>query len=132
VVFERATGKPIWRAIVWQDRRTAGQLAGMRAHADAVRRSTGLPLDPYFSAAKIAWILDRVPGARVRAEHGELCAATIDTALVHRRPGGARFVTEPSNASRTSLLDLRTGARSEGLWPLLRVPPAILPYVLPP
>ncbi|HLU38604.1 MAG TPA: glycerol kinase GlpK [Planctomycetota bacterium] len=131
VVFERATGKPIWRAIVWQDRRTAGQLAGMRAHADAVRRSTGLPLDPYFSAAKIAWILDRVPGARVRAEHGELCAATIDTWLVHRLTGGARFVTEPSNASRTSLFDLRTGAWSDELCALFRVPRAMLAEVLP-
>src|SRR5436190_42742 len=83
--------------------------------AEHVLARTGLPLDPYFSAAKIAWILDRVPGARARAERGELCAATIDAWLVHRLTGGKVFATEPSNASRTALYDLGTGTWSDEL-----------------
>ncbi|MEZ5967311.1 MAG: glycerol kinase [Planctomycetota bacterium] len=130
-VFERATGKPIHRAIVWQDRRTAATLAGLRAHAELVRARAGLPLDPYFSAAKIAWILDRVEGARARAESGELAAATVDAWLVYRLTGGRTFATEPSNASRTSLFDLHTGAWSDELCDVFRVPRALLPEVRP-
>jgi glycerol kinase len=131
VVFERATGRPIWRAIVWQDRRTAGRLAELRAagHEPEVRARTGLPLDPYFSAAKIAWILDHVPGARVRAERGELAAGTIDSWLVFRLTGGERFATDPSNASRTSLYDLCTGGWSDDLCALFAVPRACLPEI---
>jgi glycerol kinase len=129
VVWERATGRPIHRAIVWQDRRTAERLAALRAHAGAVAAATGLPLDPYFSAAKIAWILDRVPGARRRAERGELCAGTIDSWLLFRLTNGTVFATEPSNASRTSLFDLRTGAFSQELCNLFAVPMRCLPEV---
>lgn len=131
VVFDRATGKPVHRAIVWQDRRTARRLEELAAggHADRVREVTGLPLDPYFSAAKVAWILDRVPGARERAERGELGACTVDAWLVHRLTEGAVFATEPSNASRTSLLDLSTGEWSEEMLELFGVPRACLPEV---
>ncbi len=131
VVWERATGAPIHRAIVWQDRRTAPDLARLRqqGHADLVLARTGLPLDPYFSAAKIAWILDQVPGARRRAERGGLCAGTIDAWLLWRLTEGAVFATEPSNASRTSLYDLRTGDWCDELCALFRVPRAILPAI---
>lgn len=131
VVFDRRTGAPIHRAIVWQDRRTAAALAGLRAHADLVRARAGLPLDPYFSAAKIAWILDAVPGARTRAERGELGAATIDAWLVYKLTGGLVFATEPSNASRTSLFDLHTGTWSDALCDVFGVPRALLPEVRP-
>ncbi|MBL8750370.1 MAG: glycerol kinase GlpK [Planctomycetes bacterium] len=129
VVFDRRTGAPVHRAIVWQDRRTRSVLDGLAVRADFVRERTGLPLDPYFSAAKIAWILDHVPGARVAAERGDLCAGTIDSWLVHRLSGGRVFATDASNASRTSLFDLRTGAWSDDLCDLFRVPRACLPEV---
>ncbi len=129
VVFERASGKPIHRAIVWQDRRTAGALSKLSAHADFVRAHAGLPLDPYFSAAKIAWILDHVPGARARAERGELAAATVDAWLVYQLTQGRVFATEPSNASRTSLFDLHTGAWSDELCAIFGVPRAMLPEI---
>ncbi|MCA8974293.1 MAG: glycerol kinase GlpK [Planctomycetes bacterium] len=131
VVFERATGRPIHRAIVWQDRRTAPELAALAAagHADLVRQRTGLSLDPYFSAAKIAWILDHVPGARTRAERGELGAATIDAWLVYRLTRGEVFATEPSNAARTCLFDLATGDWCDELCELFAVPRACLPEI---
>jgi glycerol kinase len=133
VVWERRTGKPIHRAIVWQDRRTAPALAALqeRGHAARVRALTGLPLDPYFSAAKIAWILDHVPGARAAAGRGELCAGTIDSWLVFRLTAGAVFATEPGNASRTSLFDLHRGGWSDELCELFAVPRACLPEVRP-
>jgi glycerol kinase len=130
-VFDRRSGVPIHRAIVWQDRRTAAQLQVLQAagHADLVRARTGLSLDPYFSAAKIAWILDRVPGARAAAERGELGAGTIDTWLLFRLTGGKVFATDPSNASRTSLFDLRRGAFDDDLCRLFGVPRQCLPEV---
>jgi glycerol kinase len=131
VVFDTSTGEPIHRAIVWQDRRTADCLAAMREHEDRVRELTGLPLDPYFSASKIAWILDAVPGARDRAERGELFAGTIDAWLLWKLTGGQVFATEPSNASRTMLFDLGTGDWSDELCALLRVPRACLPEIRP-
>ncbi|GAB4139658.1 MAG: glycerol kinase GlpK [Planctomycetota bacterium] len=131
VVWERSTGRPIHRAIVWQDRRTAPVLAGMSSRAQEVLEATGLPLDPYFSAAKIAWILDEVPGARAAAERGDLCAGTIDTWLLFHLTGGRCFATEPGNASRTSLYDSRTGAFSDRLCELFRVPSRCLPEILP-
>lgn len=131
VVFDRRTGVPLHRAIVWQDRRTADALARLRGQQDLVRARAGLPLDPYFSAAKIAWILDAVAGARARAERGELGAATIDAWLVFKLTGGRVFATEPSNASRTSLFDLHTGAWSEELCRIFDVPQAMLPEVRP-
>ncbi len=133
VVFDRATGEPIHRAIVWQDRRTARRLQEMAAqgHQDMVRERTGLPMDPYFSAAKIAWVLDTVPGARAAAERGELGACTIDAWLLYKLTKGAVFATEPSNASRTSLYDLRAGTWSDDLLDLFGVPRACLPEIRP-
>lgn len=131
VVFERATGRPLHPAIVWQDRRTTDVLAELQRQGRGpfVHERTGLPLDPYFSAAKIAWVLDRVPGARRRAEAGEVLAGTIDSWLLWQLTRGAVFATEPSNASRTSLYDLRTGDWSDELCDLFRVPRACLPVL---
>ena len=131
VVFDRETGRPIHKAIVWQDRRTTGRLKEMAEHADRVRALTGLPLDPYFSASKISWILDEVPGARAAAERGELGACTVDAWLLYRLTGGEVFATEPSNASRTSLYDLRAGSWSDELLGLFGVPRACLPEIRP-
>jgi glycerol kinase len=133
VVFDRRTGTPIHRAIVWQDRRTAARLGELRerGHEARVRELTGLPLDPYFSAAKIASILDAVPGARAAAQRGELAATTIDGWLLHKLTGGAVLATEPSNASRTSLYDLRKGDFSDELLELFDVPRACLPEIKP-
>jgi glycerol kinase len=131
LVYERSTLRPIHAAIVWQDRRTADRCDALRAagHEPLIRARTGLVLDAYFSGTKIAWILDQVTGARERAEQGELAFATIDTWLVARLTDGASHVTEPSNASRTMLLDLSTGAFSTELCRLLDVPEAMLPEV---
>jgi glycerol kinase len=131
VVFDRRTGRAIHRAIVWQDRRTAAPLQALRAagHEPLVRARTGLSLDPYFSAAKIAWILDRVPGARAAAERGELGAGTVDTWLLYRLTGGAVFATDASNAARTSLFDLQRGDFDDTLCRLFGVPRSCLPEV---
>ncbi|MCA9621839.1 MAG: glycerol kinase GlpK [Myxococcales bacterium] len=133
VVWDRATHKPIHRAIVWQDRRTAPRCQELRdaGHQDEVRATTGLVLDPYFSGTKIAWILDEVSGARARAEAGELAFGTIDSYLVNRLSGGAVHATDVTNASRTLLLDLETLTWDEGMLSLLRVPDAVLPKVVP-
>ena len=132
VVWERATGRPIHRAIVWQDRRTAPACEQLRTagHEGRISQQTGLLLDPYFSGTKIAWILDTVPGARDRAERGELAFGTIDTFLLWRLTGGTRHATDPSNASRTLLFDLHTQSWDDGLLDLLRVPRSLLPEVL--
>ena len=132
VVWERATGKPIHNASVWQDRRTAGHLATLRAQGveGEVTAKTGLLLDPYFSASKLAWILDNVSGARSRAERGELAAGTIDSWLIFNLTGGRTHVTDVSNASRTMLLDLRTLAWDESLLTLFKIPRAILPTIV--
>jgi len=131
LIYERATLHPIHRAIVWQDRRTAATCERLRAdgHEPMLRERTGLVLDAYFSATKAAWLLDAVPGARARAERGELAFATIDTWLVARLTAGTAHVTEPSNASRTMLYDLATGSFSPELCDLLQVPMAILPEI---
>ncbi|OFZ85648.1 MAG: glycerol kinase [Betaproteobacteria bacterium RBG_16_64_18] len=131
LVWERATGKPVHNAIVWQDRRTAGACERLRNDglAERVRAKTGLVIDPYFSATKLAWILDRVPGARSRAERGELAFGTIDTWLVWKLSGGALHVTDVSNASRTLLYDIHADRWDEELLALFRVPAALLPEV---
>ena len=131
VIWDRATGQPIHRAIVWQDRRTADTCAALRAagHERLVAEKTGLLIDPYFSGTKIAWILDHVPGARARAERGELAFGTVDTFLLWRLTGGKVHATVATNASRTMLLDIGRGAWSDDLLALLRVPRAILPEV---
>ena len=111
VVWDRATGKPIYNAIVWQDRRTAPICDRLRqdGHADLIQRKTGLVVDAYFSGTKIQWILDNVPGARVRADRGELACGTIDSWLIWKLTHGHLHITDPSNASRTLLFDLQTG-----------------------
>ena len=131
VVWDRATGKPIHRAIIWQDRRTAERCAELKAEGaeDLVRERTGLLLDPYFSATKVAWILDHAPEARERAERGELAFGTIDSFLLSRLTGGAVHATDVTNASRTSLLNIRSGEWDAELCRLFRVPEAMLPEV---
>jgi glycerol kinase len=131
VVWERATGRPIHRAIVWQDRRAGDVCERLRAerHQDAVRAATGLELDPYFSATKVAWLLDNVPGARAAAERGELAMGTIDTFLLWRLTGGSVHATDATNAARTSLFDIHRQAWSDDLCGLFRVPARLLPDV---
>jgi glycerol kinase len=131
VIWDRKTGEPIHNAIVWQDRRTA---ARTKALADAgneqrVADLTGLVLDPYFSASKIAFILDAVPGSRERAKRGELAAGTIDCFLIWRLTGGKVHATDATNASRTSLFDIRTGKWDQSLCDLFGVPMQLLPEV---
>ena len=131
VVWERETLRPVHNAIVWQDRRTADRcrrLAADGAEAEVTAR-TGLLLDPYFSASKVAWILDRVEGARARAENGELAFGTVDSWLIARLTGGRVHATDATNASRTSLYDIRQGAWSPELLRLFDVPAAVLPEV---
>ena len=132
VVWERATGRPIYPAIVWQDRRTAVECELLRAggHEPAFRARTGLVLDPYFSGTKLAWLLDHVPGARARAERGELAFGTIDSWLVWNLTGGERHLTDASNASRTLLFNIHNNSWDQQLLDLLRIPPSILPEVV--
>ena len=132
IVWDRNTGKPVCNAIVWQDRRTAEfcrQLKEDGQEADISRR-TGLLLDPYFSASKLTWILDHVPGARDRAEAGELLFGTVDSFLVWRLTGGRRHVTDATNASRTMLFNIDSGEWDPELLELFRVPAAMMPEVL--
>ena len=131
VIWDRATGEPVHRAIVWQDRRTADVCAALRRDGaeDMVREATGLLLDPYFSATKIAWILDHVADARARATRGELAFGTIDSFLLWRLTGGAVHATDVTNAARTLLWNIRTGEWDAELCRLLRVPMAMLPQV---
>ncbi len=131
LVWERATGRPIHNAIVWQDRRTAAACRALRdgGHEAMATERTGLPIDPYFSATKIAWLLDRVEGARARAEAGELCFGTVDSYLVWRLTGGSVFATDATNASRTLLYDIRENRWDEDLCRLFGAPMAMLPEV---
>ena len=132
VVWDRATGRPIHHAIVWQDRRTAGECDELRAggHEATFREKTGLVLDPYFSGTKLAWLLDHVPSARTKAEAGELAFGTIDSWLVWNLTGGERHITDASNASRTLLYNIHDGQWDPQLLDLLRIPPSILPEVV--
>jgi glycerol kinase len=131
VIWERSTGVPLQRAIVWQDRRTAAECARLAAEGvePTVRAKTGLRLDPYFSATKIAWILDHVPDARQRAERGELAFGTVDTFLLWRLTGGQVHATDVTNASRTLLFDIHAQRWDEELLRLFRVPRPLLPQV---
>jgi glycerol kinase len=131
VVWDRATGEPIHRAIVWQDRRGAARCRQLREEGaeELVAARTGLLIDPYFSATKVAWLLDTVAGARERAERGELAFGTIDSFLLWRLTGGKVHATDVTNASRTMLFDIHRGEWDEELCRLLRVPAAILPTV---
>ncbi|HYD26610.1 glycerol kinase GlpK [Brevundimonas sp.] len=131
VIWDAATGEPLHRAIVWQDRRTAdatGRLAAA-GHEPAVQAATGLILDPYFSASKFAWLLDAVPGARERAERGEVKLGTIETWLIWKLTGGTSHFTDATNASRTSLMDLATRQWRPDLAALFNVPMAGLPEI---
>lgn len=133
VVWDRRTGEPIHRAIVWQDRRTAARCRALREEGreEWVRERTGLVLDPYFSATKIEWLLDHVPEARERAEAGELAAGTVDSWLIWKLTGGKVHATDPTNASRTLIYDIRRLDWDDELLALFRVPRAILPVVRP-
>jgi glycerol kinase len=133
LLWERRTGRPLHRAIVWQDRRTAAACAALerRGLGPLFRRRTGLLLDPYFSGTKLAWLLDHVPGARRRAARGELAFGTVDTWLLWKLTGGRVHATDASNASRTLLAGLGTGGWEGDLLRALRVPPEVLPEVLP-
>jgi len=132
VVWDRKTGEPIHRAIVWQDRRTAPACAALRDDGRELKvtAKTGLLLDPYFSGTKLAWLLDNVEGARVRAKRGELAFGTIDSFLIWRLTSGRVHATDATNASRTLLYDIHVGAWDDELLALLRVPRAGLPAVL--
>jgi glycerol kinase len=131
VVWDRSTGIPIYRAIVWQDRRTADVCSRLKEEGaeDLVRQRTGLLLDPYFSGTKIAWLLDNVAGARVRAERGELAFGTIDSFLLWRLTAGRVHATDVTNASRTLLFDIHRQQWDDELLRLIRVPRALLPEV---
>src|SRR5712692_5265401 len=131
LVWERKTGRPIARAIVWQDRRTAARCAELTAagHDERARARTGLVIDPYFSATKIAWLLDNIPGARPAAERGELAFGTIDCFLLWRLSGGTVHATYATNAARTLLFDIHRQDWDDELLALFRVPRALLPDV---
>jgi glycerol kinase len=133
LLWDRATGRPLHRAIVWQDRRTAAACAALerRGLGPLFRKRTGLLLDPYFSGTKLAWLLDHVPGARRRAARGELAFGTVDTWLLWKLTSGRVHATDVSNASRTLLAGLATGAWDERLAGLLRVPMEVLPEIRP-
>ncbi len=131
VVWDRATGLAVHRAIVWQDRRTADFCARLKdeGHEPTITAKTGLIIDPYFSGTKVAWILDDVPGARARAMRGELLFGTVDCYLLWRLTGGKVHATDATNASRTLLFNIHTGAWDDDLLKLLNVPRAMLPEV---
>ncbi|HCI44731.1 MAG TPA: glycerol kinase [Candidatus Omnitrophica bacterium] len=131
VLWDRKTGKPVHRAIVWQCRRTADICQGLRAKGleQLFREKTGLVIDAYFSGTKIQWLLDNVKGLRRRAENGEICFGTIDSWLIWKLTGGAAHVTDPTNASRTLIFSIRTKKWDSQLLKILKIPPAILPHV---
>lgn len=133
LVWHKQTGEPVYPAIVWQDRRTSAQcreLADDQSLSDYITQTTGLLLDPYFSATKISWILDNVPGARDQAEAGELLFGTIDSYLIWRLTSGASHVTDATNASRTMLFDIHQQCWDTHLLKTFSIPPAMLPTVL--
>ena len=132
IVWDRTTGKAIYPAIVWQDRRTADKCAELESSGvgDDVSNRTGLVLDPYFSATKIAWILDHVPGARARAGRGELAFGTVDSWLIWHMTSGKRHVTDVTNASRTLLFNIVKGEWDKELLRIFAVPESLLPEVV--
>lgn len=133
LLWERASGRPLGRAIVWQDRRAAANCERLRAagHEAFLRQRTGLPLDAYFSGVKLAWMLEHIPGARAAAERGELAFGTVDTWLTWQLTGGSLHRTDPSNASRTLLFDLHTQDWNDDLLACLGIPRSLLPQILP-
>lgn len=133
LLWDRASGAPLHNAIVWQDRRTETHCERLRegGYAEMIRQRTGLVVDPYFSATKLAWLLEHVRGARERAIRGELCFGTVDSWLVYKLTGGRVHVTDPSNASRTMLYNIHTGSWDDALIDLLHIPRQLLPEVVP-
>jgi len=133
LVWERATGRPVHHAIVWQDRRAEPLCAKLRADGmeDTIREKTGLVIDAYFSATKLIWLLDNVPGLRARAERGELAFGTVDSWLIWQLTGGKVHVTDVSNASRTMLFNVHRNAWDADLLAALKVPAALMPEVRP-
>ncbi|MEO5620338.1 MAG: glycerol kinase GlpK [Cypionkella sp.] len=131
LLWDRATGEPLHRAIVWQDRRTAAICEELRAagHEALISARTGLLLDPYFSGTKLKWLLDTIPGARARAEAGELAFGTVDSFLIWRLTGGRAHVTDATNAARTMLYDIVSGGWNSEICGLLGIPLAVLPEV---
>jgi glycerol kinase len=131
LLWDRATGQPLYNAIVWQDRRTAETCQRLRdaGHAERLQASTGLLIDPYFSATKLGWLLDNVEGARQRAERGELAFGTIDTFLIWRLTGGRVHATDATNASRTALFDIHAQRWDPDLLALFGIPASLLPEV---
>ena len=131
VLWDRRTGQPVCNAIVWQDRRTAGVCDRLRARglAAMIRKKTGLVIDAYFSGTKLQWMLKNVPGAMARAKAGDLAFGTVDSWLVWNLTGGRQHITDPSNASRTMLFNIRTGEWDAELLKLLGIPRAVLPEV---
>ena len=124
IIWDRATGKPIHNAIVWQDRRTAAMCEAMKSAGkeEMVTEKTGLLLDPYFTATKLSWILDNVDGARERATAGELCFGTVDSFLIWRLTGGKQHVTDATNASRTGLYNIHQNDWDDDLLDIFGVP----------
>ncbi|TAG34581.1 MAG: glycerol kinase [Polaromonas sp.] len=133
VLWDRQTGQPVAHAIVWQDRRTASRCEQLRAegHAGMIQQKTGLVLDAYFSATKLEWLLNEVPGVRARAERGELAFGTIDAWLVWNLTGGRVHATDVSNASRTLLFNLHTLQWDDALLELFNIPASVLPAIVP-
>ena len=133
ILWDRKSGQPVHNAIVWQDRRTADICAKLKrsGKTSTVRSRSGLVIDPYFSATKLAWLLDSIPGVRLHAERGELAFGTVDSWLVWKLSGGALHITDVSNASRTMLYNIHTGDWDQDLLDLFRIPRKLLPRVLP-
>ena len=133
VLWERDGGAPLANAILWQDRRTADMCERLRAasHAELITSRTGLVIDPYFSATKLAWLLDHVPDGRARAARGELCFGTVDSYLLFMLSGGRLHVTDPSNAARTMLFNIHTCSWDDELLALFDIAPQLLPQVVP-
>ncbi|MGI4747362.1 MAG: glycerol kinase GlpK [Janthinobacterium lividum] len=131
LIWERSSGRPIHNAIVWQDRRTASICDQLErdGHAELIAERTGLRIDPYFSGTKISWMLDHVPGARARAERGELAFGTVDSFLIWRLTGGQVHAIDATNASRTLLCDIRSGTWDPDLIKLLDIPASLLPEI---
>jgi glycerol kinase len=131
ILWNRKTGKPVYNAIVWQDRRTADVCASLTSagHEKTITDKTGLLLDPYFSATKIAWILDNVPGARASAERGDLAFGTVDSFLLWHLTGGKIHATDATNASRTMIFNIRTQTWDDELLKLFNIPASLLPQV---
>src|SRR3954468_14248535 len=133
IVWDRETGDPVYNAIVWQDRRTADYCEALKARGagETIQAKTGLLIDAYFSASKIRWILEHVPGARARADAGKLAFGTVDSWLVWKLTSGETHITDVTNASRTMLFNINTLQWDEDLLKLLGVPASMLPAVRP-